>query len=222
MEYLFAIGCVGLGWLLGILSELAREFFNRKFCGPSVSVSSTSKEGYLLHTANRTFLRLYLENRGYLTAVGCKGFLVLCEKSRSNGYEKVHGGDDTLLLTWAYSKAEERASGFDMPRGVGRYLDLLYVDQGQQSFHLRHVSPEPPAIEGIGVRGQYRFTIMISAEKTEPKLAQVVFNWTGDWETSEISVQRTIDKTNLRSQHRAAPREKNTCTARADLPEVLP
>ncbi len=176
---------------IGFRPDGNHQVKTRKFSGPTVYHQSLANRPPIAQQApswNVTYVRVRVWNEKTRYAKGCRGFLVNVEAIDNSGRFVPTGYCDSIQLKWSYLP-EGSPQLVDLPKGVNQYLDVIEATEDRTNFTPCTVSM-PSAYDSIFDKtGVFRFTIVVTAEETEPQEIKLQVSWNGIW--SEINVQQT-------------------------------
>lgn len=131
-------------------------------------------------TKDVEYVRLQVENghRGMLK--GCRGFLTDIEEKRGSVFVRVYF--DSVQLCWAYVGA----AAVDIPHGSKFNLDIFSTEKDVESFKLQLASVPKCYQQLCRTPGEYRLTVLVTAENANAKLHKLNFKWTGVWDEFEV------------------------------------
>jgi hypothetical protein len=174
-------------YVLGFLTAIFAEPIRQKIFSPRLKLSfkDTPQHKVLFITdrvTNRlvTYLRIGVVNEKRTIAKNCRAHLISIERwsDKKNKY-KSSSLQDSLQLAWACKKPGEEFLSVDLAKDVHQFIDVVHAvkDEGRLEPHLYFI---PLRYEDLfNFPGQFRYTIQVSADKTEPETIQIKFEWQG-------------------------------------------
>lgn len=133
---------------------------------------------------NATTLRIAVTTDSPLGISDCSGVITTI---RRGDLTLMHG--DNIELPISPSTAESRHIG-NVRQGVVSYLDVLLIPDGDNCRFPKdaHV-PDSARLKYLFDQFcEYMIEIVVSGFETAPTRALLKFNWTGNWETTDISM----------------------------------
>ncbi len=149
-------------------------------CGPEIGKCKARTPINDPPATDAIFWRVQVTNQGFKPIKNCTGVVHAVKREGTPLLE-----EDNLELTWA-SKNEDRTRE-DIRRGANYYLDVLRVNNRNKVFLCPSLLPmfllKKPLFSAAGT---YFIHVTIIADDMIPCELVLQFNYTSDWETSEL------------------------------------
>ncbi len=201
-------------YIAGFISAVVAEPIKRKIFKPVLELDFKNNQDFKTRTPEYTtmgeseavYIRVGVRNKSWFTALGCRAHLVNIEiKNKEGRFERTEFVD-TLRLAWSCQPPSENAfRPIDIPKNVNQFADVFST---RPSFRMRtntltfreSLSPGnfastfrfetqlmPLRYEKLaGTEGEYRYTILVTADGVDPKFIKLIFKWSKDWENFEV------------------------------------
>ena len=173
-----------VGWVLGIISSLLKDWLRVKLSGPKLSLE-IDPDHILASAENgekeKFYVRVKVKNVKGRIAHACRGHLVAVEEWDGASQAFVPVFSDSVPLLWSYYA---RAETFDIPQNVPLCVDVLICKQECPGIDLQIWSNNgvlrPSKLAPFREKsGTYRFKVLVSANDIAPKLIVFKVTWDG-------------------------------------------
>jgi hypothetical protein len=170
------------GLLIGASFSPIMELVTRFVRGPQLSIELDPYFPPRSAPQREVYVRLRVENTKKRTAKGCGAYLANVEKLDSaTGHFAPTNFRDTFPLHWAYDATQ---TSVDLPLHVPRYLDLVSVPESGNGIRPHYAGlaegEEVPLHRPIwGENGEFRLTVLVTAEGIEPEVRRITVSWRG-------------------------------------------
>lgn len=200
-------------YIVGFISALLVEPIRKKLFRPRLELEFKNNRDFKTLTPEHTimgeskaiFVRVRVKNKSWYTAFGCRAYLVNIERKNNVGFFERTEFVDSLRLAWSCQPRDDSYRSVDMPKNVNQFIDVFSTRpefrsrMGGASFEQTLVPENFTSTFSLNTQlmpirykklteeeGQYRYTIVVTADGVEPKVIRIIFKWNKDWETFEV------------------------------------
>jgi len=176
------------GFVIAIFAEPVRRFFfkpnlNLEFDENKGCVSGTfevNKEGEKI--ADARYIRVKVTNTTKIIAKNCRAYLINIEKWDGKDNFMPTGYYDSIQLAWSCQGWMDRWRGLHICKGVNQYVDVLVTRNTSEAFDPQIMCKPFRYLKLFKEKGKFLFTTQVSADRADPKIIKLEFDWNGTWD----------------------------------------
>ena len=187
--WLTAAGTIG-----AVIAALTSEWWWAKLHGPRLRLSFSTGPDYQTNTiitdsstgktvGTACYIRVKVKNSRKAVAKKCRAYLINIEKfdETENKFDSTLFCDSIRLKWSCMGRDSDPVTPLDLPNGVNQFVDLIETRLDHPFFSIQ-MHPHMNRYDYLTAeKGIFRFTVLVTGNRVEPRKIKVIFEWDGVW-----------------------------------------